>query len=491
YNEDWENNLNAYGWTYDYWEFVTSGPPPLAEMQAHDVVVWTSPMGYPCIGAVKRNVIGQYLDDGGRLFISGKDIGWDMNPGGTDPDPDPAWYQNYLKATYIQDDSGASAIEGVAGDPISGGVSSVPLNCLWPDVIQENGGAMCWEYDTTTPPNCAAVRYDESMGSDNYRLVYEAFDHEAVGTWSPPAIDPNRAQILDKSLIYLLGGDHPEVTLTFPTGGETLSGTEVITWTSVGASNIKVFYSANNGQAWNLLYEDPTGTATSCLWDTTLLEDGTEYKVKVLVTGIMNLTDFKTSGAFSISNGVDNTGPMVVGGSVIINPQPTETPNIATLTATITDVGRGNSNIAAAEYFIDTTGADGSGAAMSAVLPPFNDLTEDVTASMSSALPDGDHIIYVHGQDAVGNWGGFSSGIWVVVNPDPPTYDIDLSFGVGPGDWTFVSFPISATGNLTTVFNDATWGSDAPGDEITWDYMQWYDNLNKEWRSYSIYKPAP
>jgi hypothetical protein len=65
-----------------------------------------------------------------------------------------------------------------------------------------------------------------------------------------------------------------------------------------------------------------------------------------------------------------------------------------------------------------------------------------------------------------------------------PTYDIDLS-GVAPGTWVFVSFPIDATGNVPTLFNDAGWGDGG----TSWDYAQWFDNLAKEWKTYSTAKP--
>ncbi len=77
-----------------------------------------------------------------------------------------------------------------------------------------------------------------------------------------------------------------------------------------------------------------------------------------------------------------------------------------TLTATVSDAGAGNSNIAAAEYFVDTLGAAGTGAAMSAADGAFNAVTEAVTANVDlSTQPPGDHTLYVRGRDAAGNWG--------------------------------------------------------------------------------------
>ncbi|MEK7244287.1 MAG: hypothetical protein AAB112_09040, partial [Thermodesulfobacteriota bacterium] len=73
------------------------------------------------------------------------------------------------------------------------------------------------------------------------------------------------------------------------------------------------------------------------------------------------------------------------------------------------------SNIAAAEYFIDTVGANGTGTLMSAVDGAFNSPLENVTASVDmSAQPPGDHTLYVHGRDAAANWGAAGSVVVTV-----------------------------------------------------------------------------
>lgn len=88
---------------------------------------------------------------------------------------------------------------------------------------------------------------------------------------------------------------------------------------------------------------------------------------------------------------------------------------LVTLTANVSDAAAGNSNIAAAEYFIDTLGANGAGTLMSAVDGAFNSPVENVTASVDmSAQPAGNHTLYVHGRDAAGNWGAAGSVVVTV-----------------------------------------------------------------------------
>ena len=72
--------------------------------------------------------------------------------------------------------------------------------------------------------------------------------------------------------------------------------------------------------------------------------------------------------------------------------------------------------VTAAEYFIDTVGADGSGIA----LPPSpNPLAGSITQVRMLSLSDGRHTIYVHGRDSTGAWGEVSSDTFIVARIGP------------------------------------------------------------------------
>ncbi len=59
-------------------------------------------------------------------------------------------------------------------------------------------------------------------------------------------------------------------------------------------------------------------------------------------------------------------------------------------------------------------------------------------------------------------------------------YDIDTG-GAGAGDWIFVSFPITASGDVLTVLDDANWGN---GD-TTWEIITWYNPIEVDhWKTY-------
>ncbi|MEZ5409252.1 MAG: multicopper oxidase domain-containing protein [Acidimicrobiales bacterium] len=86
--------------------------------------------------------------------------------------------------------------------------------------------------------------------------------------------------------------------------------------------------------------------------------------------------------------------------------------NAGTLTATVT--ASGTNTVAAAEYFVDSVGATGSGTALAATDAAFDSATEDVTSAPAPImLAPGSHTLYVRGQDSAGAWGPAAA---VVVN---------------------------------------------------------------------------
>ncbi|MEA1894766.1 MAG: S8 family serine peptidase [Euryarchaeota archaeon] len=104
----------------------------------------------------------------------------------------------------------------------------------------------------------------------------------------------------------------------------------------------------------------------------------------------------------------DDTGPIT--SDVSADPNPTNGADSVTLTASISDFTTGNSNIATAEYFIDTVGADGTGTSMNPSDGSFNSATEDVTADIDvSGWAADSYTLYVHGNDSAGNWGATAS----------------------------------------------------------------------------------
>ncbi len=112
---------------------------------------------------------------------------------------------------------------------------------------------------------------------------------------------------------------------------------------------------------------------------------------------------------------LDKDGPTTRG--LALSPNPSNGLVPVALSATGDDTSWGNSNIVAAEYFIDAPGTDGTGTPMTVnVVAPIASLD----ATIPAGLTGGTHPVYVHSQDEFGHWGGFAT-IDLIVNQTGPT----------------------------------------------------------------------
>jgi len=140
-----------------------------------------------------------------------------------------------------------------------------------------------------------------------------------------------------------------------------------------------------------------------------------------------------------------------------------------TLTATINDTRYNNSNgtepsqnIVAAEYYVDVPPWFADPVPVEIAMSPSDDTFDNTVEAVEAAIDttgwiDGQHILFVRGQDAEGNWGAFSAAFLYINNAppdtDPPTPD--------PLTWETVS---QATGS-NSISMTATIASDPSGVE--------------------------
>jgi hypothetical protein len=101
-------------YTRGIWD-VSLEPVATNDLSLFDFTVWLTGERTPALTPEEMNTLADHLDGGGRLFISGQDIGRDI--GGTD------FYANYLHALLIADVSGNTVLDGIDGEPISDGLT--------------------------------------------------------------------------------------------------------------------------------------------------------------------------------------------------------------------------------------------------------------------------------------------------------------------------------------------------------------------------------
>jgi hypothetical protein len=260
----YEDALNLYGYSYDMWEPDLRGEIDSSTINSFKLCIWSSPYSAP--SSNEQSVLRDFLDNGGKLFISGQDIGYFIG--------ETSFYQNYLHANYVQDDVNLYALDGVSGDPITGGINisiaggDGANNQWYPSEIDPfapaepifyyNASSLSKEnlplielpatpkdlcktldYNTTgtsssgtyntiggggggTYPGTGAIRVD----TGTYRVVYFAFGFEAINSTT------DRNTVMDRIITWfevtVLDTTPPTLTITSPADGTIVTTSSII-----------------------------------------------------------------------------------------------------------------------------------------------------------------------------------------------------------------------------------------------------------------------
>ncbi|HLF06336.1 MAG TPA: S8 family serine peptidase [Thermoplasmata archaeon] len=456
----YESALNSANWGYNVWHLWRDGTPPLAKLQQYKAVFWETMDKYPQVAAPERTLVQNYNNNGGRFFISSQDVGWDQGASGAGGGTEPAvtWFRTQMKARWVNDPVRFTGLNGIGADPISGAYTGGVGYTMWRDggagdeVSTNNAGgtstAVWTDSGGAATPDDVAVRWTSSAnngtggvgvwGGRPSKLVAFFFTMWRVNAVNGTYDNAQRTDIMDKTLQWLIGHDHPDVSLSAPAGGSTQTSSPVtVTWspTTYGGTTVasqSIYYSPDDGQTWNYIAGVAPGTTTYG-WDVSSINNGDSFRVKVDVTdsGITSpyspaLNGSATSGKFTIDRpGGDLLGPLVQTGSVAVSANPVTSSGPLTITATIDDSERGDSTVdtaAPAEYAIVPMGNPASGWVTMNLSAPPTSKTEAVTTTRTSvSLAPGNYDVYVRGRDVAGNIGPASKmSVTLVVNAPVP-----------------------------------------------------------------------
>ncbi len=199
----YKNTLNSINYAYDYWNIANQGSPSAEILSQYQYVIWFTGNDWSStLTSTDQTNLANFLDNGGKLFITGQDIGYDIGYA--------SFYGNYLHASYASDDTDLYGLNGVSGDimdeisiSIYGGDGAD--NQHWPSEIDPMSPATSiLIYDTsatsidTNPP----LQYDKPSSSKKivptgiissgtgglkidtgiYKLVYFSFGFEAINS---------------------------------------------------------------------------------------------------------------------------------------------------------------------------------------------------------------------------------------------------------------------------------------------------------------------
>ena len=138
--------------------------------------------------AAEQDSVESYLRQGGKIFVSGSEIAWDLDNKGSTADK--TFIHDYLKATYAADDAGNYSVSGAAGTVFEGlslqysddGSGDAAFAEDYPDVFATTGGSsIALKYGNS---QTAAVAFDGTApgGSAACRVMVMGFPFETVAT---------------------------------------------------------------------------------------------------------------------------------------------------------------------------------------------------------------------------------------------------------------------------------------------------------------------
>ncbi len=195
----YQQALDDARYLYDMWMIYDTRRevPTGTRLRAYDIVIWSAPQDSPgLVGAEKA--IMEYLDSGGRLFLSGQDVAfWD---GGGAIFTYAPYFTLYLKAAYVRDDGGRAHIIGTPGElfaglrwPLNGDDSAA--NQAYPDVIAPAQPEHAHELAAYADGGGAALCVDTCLP---YRVIYLAAGFEGLSDRA------GRAALLARALEWLI-----------------------------------------------------------------------------------------------------------------------------------------------------------------------------------------------------------------------------------------------------------------------------------------------
>ncbi len=151
--------------------------------------------------AAEQTIVKTYLQNGGKFFVTGSEVAWDLDNRGTATDKE--FINQYLKASYGADNPtpntpSASGVAGTIFDAVSV-TFGVTYPEDWPDVINAvNGSTPVMRYNATQN---AAVAYEGTFpsGTNPGKVVFVAFTVETIGDAA------KRKQIVERVMNFFTG----------------------------------------------------------------------------------------------------------------------------------------------------------------------------------------------------------------------------------------------------------------------------------------------
>jgi hypothetical protein len=172
YEMFFEASLDSIGIKAFHWDVQVRSMPDGAILGMFPAVIWfTGDARNGTLSSSEISLLAGYLDGGGRLFLTGQNIGEEIGA--------ESFYSNYLKATYVGPVSDDHILEGRDGDFIGDGLTVITAG--------SGGGSNQTSQDLidVLSPADTVITYDDGVAgikydSGTFKTVYFSFGLEGV-----------------------------------------------------------------------------------------------------------------------------------------------------------------------------------------------------------------------------------------------------------------------------------------------------------------------
>ncbi len=187
------------GHKFNFYDIASMGFPQILRSAHIDKIIWfTGSRTDATLADSTLDLLRNYLDDGGKLFMSGQNL--------ITSNQNDSLFSEYAKISLFDDSSGQVRVYNLPGDPITGDFLQINVdgeeganNQVSQDIINVNSGAEpIFRYWPRMANRYAASRTESE--EKEYKMVFLAFGFEAITDLSPINSPELRANILEKIL---------------------------------------------------------------------------------------------------------------------------------------------------------------------------------------------------------------------------------------------------------------------------------------------------
>lgn len=299
--------LAAAGQTFDY---VGAALVSSALLTNYGKVVWI--LGEEStvdetFSSAEQTAATAYLNAGGRLFVSGAEIGWDLGRAGVSSAADVNFFTNVLRAVYASDSGATGQVTGTAGGFLSGvSIAFNYTNLLpqvyaanYPDVLRVGSGAVTAAvYGASAAGTSGAIiQYSNAT----YRTVVMGFPFETITNAE------TRATVMTKAMQFLGDSATPgAIRVTLSPAAATNAGRWIVAGTTNTSGSVRTGLNAGTYQVtFGTVagYTAPAATSVVVTAGATNVFTGTYASASGSLTVTLTPATAVTDGRWSLDGG--------------------------------------------------------------------------------------------------------------------------------------------------------------------------------------------